>query len=333
MTTYLASLQEGLARAFAADPRVYLLGEDILDPYGGAFKVSKGLSTAFPGRVITTPISEAGIVAVGTGMALRGMRPVIEIMFGDFLTLVADQIVNHAVKFRGMYADRVRVPLVVRTPVGGGRGYGATHSQSLEKMFLGVPGLTIVAPSHLHDPGTLLEHAILGDGDPTLFLEHKLLYPAALLATSPSLRISRVEEIPGYPSAVAENYDSGNPDVTILSYGGMSREIMPLMESLRGEEIRVLAVFPATLQPVPSKTLIDCAKRCERVLIVEEGTAGFDWGAELATRIYEAHGAKLAKPVRRLAAHPGVIPTATHLESRVLPGRGSIESALLELMS
>ena len=124
-----------------------ILGEDVLDPYGGAFKVTRGLSTAFPERVQTTPISEAGIVGVAAGMALRGLRPVVEIMFGDFITLAADQLVNHAAKFRWMYNDQVRVPLVIRTPMGGRRGYGPTHSQTLEKLFLGVPGLKVLAPT------------------------------------------------------------------------------------------------------------------------------------------------------------------------------------------
>ncbi len=141
MTTVLASLNSALRQALTQDERVLLLGEDILDPYGGAFKVTRGLSEAFPERVLTTPISEAGFTGVATGMALRGLRPVVEIMFGDFVTLIADQLINHAAKFRWMYNDQVSVPLVVRTPMGGRRGYGPTHSQTLEKLFLGVPGL------------------------------------------------------------------------------------------------------------------------------------------------------------------------------------------------
>jgi pyruvate/2-oxoglutarate/acetoin dehydrogenase E1 component len=162
------------------DASVYVLGEDILDPYGGAFKVTRGLSTKFPGRVLTTPISEAAIIGVANGMALRGLRPVAEIMFGDFLTLSADQLVNHAAKFRWMYNNNVHVPLVVRTPMGGRRGYGPTHSQSLEKMFLGTPGMKVVAPNTLGNPGQLLEEAIR-DEDPVLFVEHKLLYTCRLL--------------------------------------------------------------------------------------------------------------------------------------------------------
>src|SRR5690606_25722624 len=138
-----------LHAAFAADENVLMLGEDLLDPYGGAFKVARGLSSAYPARVLTTPISEAAIVGLAAGMALRGLRPVVEIMFGDFITLAADQLVNHISKFRWMYNDRVNLPLVVRTPMGGRRGYGPTHSQSLEKLFLGVSGLRILAPSAL----------------------------------------------------------------------------------------------------------------------------------------------------------------------------------------
>ena len=172
MPTVLESLSAALHQAMENDARIYVLGEDILDPYGGAFKVTRGLSTKFPERVLTTPISEAAIVGVANGMALRGLRPVAEIMFGDFVTLIADQLVNHAAKFRWMYNNNVHVPIVVRAPMGGRRGYGPTHSQSLEKMFLGIPGLKVVAPNTLGDPGRLLEAAI-ADDDPVLFVEHK----------------------------------------------------------------------------------------------------------------------------------------------------------------
>src|SRR5512138_978221 len=168
MSTVLERLNYALHHAMETDERVYLLGEDILDPYGGAFKVARGLSTKFPERVLTTPISEAAILGVANGMALRGLRPVAEIMFGDFVTLVADQIINHAAKFRWMYNDQVRVPLVVRAPMGGRRGYGPTHSQTLEKLFLGVPGLQMIAPCEFGNPGELLHQAIVKTEDPLI---------------------------------------------------------------------------------------------------------------------------------------------------------------------
>lgn len=334
MTTYLAALQGGLACALENDSRVYLIGEDLLDPYGGAFKVSQGLSTRFPGRVLTTPISEAAIVGVGAGMALRGLRPVVEIMFGDFITLCADQLVNHASKFRAMYGDRVRVPLVVRTPMGGGRGYGPTHSQSLEKLFLGVPGLKVAAPSHAHDPGELLRRAVMETEDPVLFVEHKLLYPAALLEPGGALRVRHEDEIEGFPTAVISNYDSdeGAPDVTLIAYGGTSRLIAPVMESLRREEIRILAALPSSLKPVPLATLARFAAASGRVVVVEEGTAGFNWGSEIAAALYEALWGKLKAPIRRLASAEGVIPSAKELEEAMLVNSKKIEEAVLEAL-
>jgi len=152
-TTVLDSLNDCLHRVFQDDPTVLLIGEDVLDPYGGAFRVTRGLSTAYPGRVLAAPISEAGIVGVAAGFALRGFHPVVEIMFGDFLTLAADQVINHLSKFRWMYNDQVSLPLVIRTPMGGRRGYGPTHSQTLEKLFIGVPGLRVLAPTALGNPG------------------------------------------------------------------------------------------------------------------------------------------------------------------------------------
>ena len=146
------ALNSALHSAMRELPEMVVLGEDILDPYGGAFKVTRGLSDSFPGRVFATPISEAAITGVGTGLALQGFRPVVEIMFGDFVTLIADQLINHASKIRWMYGQPIDLPLVIRTPMGGRRGYGATHSQSLERLFLGVPGLSVVAVSPLGDP-------------------------------------------------------------------------------------------------------------------------------------------------------------------------------------
>ena len=197
--TFLHSLRAGLTEAFARDDRALLLGEDVLDPYGGAFGVTKGLSDRFPGRVMTTPIAEGGIVGAGVGLALRGRRPIVEIMFGDFVTLAVDQLVNHAAKFRAMYGGQVSVPLVVRTPMGGRRGYGPTHSQSLEKLLLGVPGLRVLAPSVFHDPGAILRDAVLNGDTPTVLIEHKLLYPSSLVAdddpvlfhTAPATRTAR----------------------------------------------------------------------------------------------------------------------------------------------
>ena len=332
MTSYLDSLRTGLDDAMSADERVYLLGEDIADPYGGAFKVSKGLGGRYPDRVRTTPISEAAITGVATGMALRGMRPVVEIMFGDFLTLSADQIVNHAAKFRGMFNDKVRVPMVLRTPMGGGRGYGATHSQSIEKILMGTPGITVVAPSHLHDPGGLLYRAILEDEDPVLFIEHKLLYPLDLIEDSETLRIETVDDGTGWPIVRLRNFDTGEPDVAVITYGGVARFLLPLMTELAPEEINILGIIPSRLSPLPEAALVDAVGNARRVVVAEEGTEGFNWGSEVAAVLTERLFATLEKPVRRVSSAADIIGAATAAEAEVLIGEMDLEDAIMEVL-
>src|SRR5215831_4905566 len=165
-----ASLNASLRTLLETRPDVILLGQDLHDPYGGVFKVTAGLSSDFPGRVISTPISEAGIVGAAIGLALAGFHPVVEIMFADFVSLAMDQIYNHAVKFPAMF-PHCQVPLVIRTPAGGRRGYGPTHSQSPENLLTAIPGLTVVFASHRHDVGLLLERASLEWNQPVVFLE------------------------------------------------------------------------------------------------------------------------------------------------------------------
>ncbi len=332
MTTYLSDLQSSLHAMFGEDERVFMLGEDLVDPYGGAFKVSKGLSIKYPGRVLSTPISEAGITGTAAGMAIRGLRPIVEIMFGDFLTLCADQIVNHICKFSGMYPG-VTVPVVIRTPMGGGRGYGATHSQTIEKMFLGIPNLHVVAPSHAHSPGRLLHHAVLNDESPVLFIENKALYPLPLIAGSGKLRVTTVDEIDGYPTVIVSNFSSGLPDATLIAYGGLSRLILPIMERFADEEINMTCVMPSSLRPVPINTLVEAIHPASRVIVVEEGTAGFNWGSEIASLLYEKAFAKLAHPIRRLASDDRVIPSAAKLEDEVLITESKIEKTILEVLA
>lgn len=179
--TVRTSLNAALRQLLTESSQVILLGEDLHDPYGGAFKVTAGLSTEFPDRTVSTPISEAGVVGTGIGLALAGFRPIVEIMFADFVTLAMDQIFNHAVKFPGMFKN-AQVPLVIRTPSGGRRGYGPTHSQSPETFLSAVPGLTVVFGSKRHDVGDLLRNAVLEWPYPTLFFEHKLLYSETMEA-------------------------------------------------------------------------------------------------------------------------------------------------------
>jgi pyruvate/2-oxoglutarate/acetoin dehydrogenase E1 component len=313
------------------DHRVYILGEDILDPYGGAFKVTRGLSTKFPERVLTTPISEAAIVGVANGMALRGLRPVAEIMFGDFVTLIADQVVNHAAKFRWMYNDNVRVPMVVRAPMGGRRGYGPTHSQSLEKMFLGIPGLKVVAPNTLGDPGRLLEAAI-ADEDPVLFVEHKLLYTQKLLEFDQGDLIDfKIQQSGGtYPNFIL-HYPNHPPQLTVATYGYNFELVRAaILDLLMEHEIFAEMVLFSQLSPFDLKALFDSLQHTRKLLTVEEGTLSLGWGAELAARASETLN---GLSVRRVAALDLPIANAKSLEDAILPSVQDIVQSALSFVS
>jgi len=332
LVTYLRDLQQALHAILAEDERVYLLGEDILDPYGGAYKVTLGLSSAFPERVLTTPISEAAVTGIAAGMALRGMKPIVEIMFGDFITLAADQIINYAAKFRRMYNNRITLPMVIRTPMGGGRGYGPTHSQSLEKLFLGIPHLKVIAPSIFHRPGRILQHAIREETGPVLFIEHKLLYAQELAQEKPHLHLEMDESIPGYPTGVVRNYDRGTPDVTLITYGGQSLHIERLFDRLAREEIRAVACVPASIQPLPIQVLARYAEMSGRAVVVEEGTRAFGWGAEVAAALSEMLWRDLSAPVRRIGAADTIVPAAKNLEAAMLPSLETIEKIIYEVL-
>jgi pyruvate/2-oxoglutarate/acetoin dehydrogenase E1 component len=339
MTTVLAALNSALRQALTQDERVLLMGEDILDPYGGAFKITRGLSVAFPQRVLTTPISEAGFVGIATGMALRGLRPVVEIMFGDFVTLIADQLVNHAAKFRWMYNDQVSVPLVVRTPMGGWRGYGPTHSQTLEKLFLGVPGLRVLAPCALGDPGRLLLNAILVDEDPVLFVENKLLYLSLVQepASDPEFVIQEsMPEPSAAQMAAGDNTPAYAPvytlslrgapaaSLTLTAYGYMAELARQAALRLAYEhEVFSEIVVPTQLSPIDTGALIASLSRTGRLLTIEEGTQSLGWGAEVVACAAEALGAGL-RVARRLAALDLPVPSSAALEELVLPGVNQI---------
>jgi pyruvate/2-oxoglutarate/acetoin dehydrogenase E1 component len=328
--TVLDSLNQALHGALETDQRVFILGEDILDPYGGAFKVTRGLSTKYPGRVLTTPISEASIVGVATGMALRGLRPVAEIMFGDFVTLIADQLINHAAKFRWMYDDQVRVPIVIRTPMGGHRGYGPTHSQSLEKMFLGVPGLKVVAPNTLGDPAALLRAAI-ADEDPVLFVEHKLLYTRPLVEPGKGdLTDFTVKNSGGaYPSHLLRL--GPRSQLTIACYGyNFELARQAALDLLYEREIFSEIVLFSQLSPFELSPLFESVQRTRRLLTLEEGTLTLGWGAEVAARAAESGIDGLR--VRRAAAQDLPIANSKPLEEAILPSQETVIQLALELL-
>ncbi len=333
--TVLDSLNQGLLSALEHDERVLLLGEDILDPYGGAFKVTRGCSTHYPERVITTPISEAGLGGVVAGLALRGMRPVLEIMFGDFTTLLADQLVNHISKFRWMYNDTVSLPLVIRTPMGGRRGYGPTHSQTLEKHFLGIPGLTVAAPVNLLDissgytPGSMLENIILSTDSPVFFVENKLQYLMPVLGSSDLSDFDmHVNGVSPFPTFILNLKGAPAPVVTLTAYGYMAEIARQAQERLAfEEEIFTELVIPTMLTPFKFDTLKASVSRTGRLVTIEEGAKTLGWGAEVIAGLLEGD-MQLRVPVVRVAALDLPVPAAPTLEKQVLPQVEDIMAAV-----
>lgn len=327
--TYLDSLRQSLHQVMLHDNKVILLGEDIIDPYGGAFKVTKGLSTLYPDRVLATPISESAIVGVATGLALRGFKTVVEIMFGDFMALVADQLLNSASKFALMYQDNVRVPLVVRTPMGGGRGYGPTHSQCIEKMFLGIPGLKVVCPSLFHDPGMLLTSCILQQAAPVLFIEYKNLYSLTLQMPE-TFKINNVGK--NFPVVVADN-GAAAPDIVIFCYGGLSEIVVETMQRFADEEIHIRVISPCVLSEAMDISVITAhIGDCAHVLITDNNTPGYGWVSETVSWLYQHQHLHHAK-VHTLTAQDTVVPAARVLEDEVLVTQQKLEQKIVEIIS
>ena len=326
-------LNEALHEVFAERDDVYLLGEDILDPYGGAFKVSQGLSDAYPDRVLTTPISEASLFGVAAGMALRGQRPILEIMFGDFIALGFDQIVNGIAKFREMYDDQVTVPLVVRTPMGGRRGYGPTHSQSLEKLLLGVPNIVVVAASECHDLRGLVVAAV-EDERPVFLIENKLMYGRPNRRPEDGhIGELAVRETDGpYPALTFSGTDFGEGTATIATYGGMVPVVLEAATELILEhEIFCEVVALSQLLPVELDAVLESVARTGALVTAEEGTLTGGCGAEIAARVQEAAWSELRGPVQRVAARDGIIPSARPLEDAMLPSAHDVVEAIVAL--
>jgi pyruvate/2-oxoglutarate/acetoin dehydrogenase E1 component len=327
------ALNEALHAIFAERDDVVLLGEDVLDPYGGAFKVTAGLSEAYPDRVLTTPISEASLFGVAAGMALRGQRPILEIMFGDFVALGLDQVVNGISKFREMYDDQVTVPLVVRTPMGARRGYGPTHSQSLEKLFLGIPNIVVVAASECHDVGALLRTAV-GDERPVFFVENKLLYGRTIRRPEDGHIGELAVRESGDPYSAltfsATGFSEGT--ATIVTYGGMLPIVLDAVTELVLEhELFCEVVALSQLVPMELDTVLESVARTGALVTAEEGTLTGGFGAEIAARVQEAAWSDLRAPVQRVAARDGIIPSARPLEDAMLPSVEDVVDAVMSL--
>jgi pyruvate/2-oxoglutarate/acetoin dehydrogenase E1 component len=326
---YARALGQALDRALREDERVVVLGEDIADPYGGAFKVTRGLTSSYPRRVLTTPISEAAIAGVAAGLALSGFRPIAEVMFGDFLALCFDQILNHIAKYEAMYDGNATCPVVIRVPSGGGRGYGPTHSQSIEKHLLGIPHLRVVAGSLLHDPDTMLR-GLLADDAPALHIEHKLLYPLELLDASElvgaSVEVCSADEIA--PTVAVRYGPREDCSATVVSYGYQAELARRVQARLAlEEEIFVELLVVGQLAPLDVEPIVASVAKTGSLVTIEEGTTGWSWGTEIAAQTGMRLFGSLRHPVEVVASGADVIPSSRTRERELIVGEERIESA------
>jgi pyruvate dehydrogenase E1 component beta subunit len=316
------AIRDALAEEMRRDPAVMLLGEDI-GGYGGAFQVTAGLLAEFgPERVRDTPISENGIVGVAVGAALCGLRPVVEIMFQDFVALAMDQIVNHAAKFHAIYGPSARVPVVIRLPSGGGRGYGATHSQTLDSWFISVPGLKVVAPWSAADHKGLLKTAIRDD-NPVVFIENKALY-------GKRGRVPDGETLVPFGSA-ARLREGG--DVTVVAYSRMVDEALAAADALAEHGTECDVIDLRSLQPLDAATLVESVSRTGRAVLVEEGVRSGGVMAEVACVISEGAFDYLEAPVARVGAGFAPIPCAEGPERDLLPSAQKIVDAVVGVLA
>jgi acetoin:2,6-dichlorophenolindophenol oxidoreductase subunit beta len=315
--TYAEAIREAMVEEMRRDPAVFLLGEDV-GIFGGVFGVSAGMLAEFgEERVRDTPISEAAIIGAGLGAAMMGMRPVVEIMFGDFLMCAGDQIVNQVAKARYMSGGKADVPLTIRVTTGAPGSAGAQHSQSPESWFMNVPGLKIVVPASPADAKGLLRTAIRGE-DPVLFFEHKMLY---------ALR-GPVPEDPEFsvPFGQAAVLREGT-DITIVGIGSMVPKSLQAAERLAQEGISAEVLDPRSLVPLDKRTLIQSVAKTSRVVIAHESHQRSGPGAEIAAMLAEEAIDYLDGPIVRVAARNVPLPYSPILEQHVLPGEEEVFAA------
>jgi pyruvate dehydrogenase E1 component beta subunit len=319
--SYSEAIYEALREEMERDPSVFVMGEDVAT-FGGVFGVTRDLHTIFgEGRVMDTPISEGAIVGAALGAAMMGMRPVIEIMFGDFLPVAGDQIVNQLAKARFMTGGKANVPVVMRVTTGAPGSSAAQHSQSPESWFMNVPGLKIAVPATPADAKGILKAAIRGQ-DPVIFFEHKMLYADKGPVPDGDTIV---------PLGVAQVVQPGS-DLTIIAIGGMLRHALEAAQTLAGRGISVEIIDPRTLVPFDLETILRSVEKTGRVIIAHEAHRRGGAGAEIAALIAEEAVDWLDGPIIRVAAKNVPLPYAPALEEFVLPRAADIVAAADRLL-
>ena len=321
--TYANAIKEAISEEMRKDDRVYMMGEDI-GVYRGAFGVSGGMIEEFgPERIIDTPISETGFVGCAIGSAVSGLRPIVEIMFSDFMGVCWDMIINQAPKMRYMFGGKVSVPMVLRTASGGGTGAAAQHSQSLEAMLCHVPGLKVVIPSTPYDAKGLLKSAIK-DNNPVMFLEQKLLYRTKGMVPEEEYYI---------PLGKADIKKEGT-DCTVVTYGRMVQMCLTAAEALEKENIHIEVIDLRTLLPMDKTAIIESVKKTKHLVIVHEAVKTGGIGGEIAATVTESDAFHyLDAPIKRLASEDVPVPFCPVLEKGILPDENKIVQAVRDILA
>ncbi len=319
--TYSQAINEALDQEMARDKSVFVMGEDVAI-YGGAYGVTRGLLDKYgEERIRDTGISEGAIVGAAVGAAMTGMRPVAEIMYVDFMTLVMDQLCNQAAKLRYMFGGKIKVPLVIRTEGGAGRTLGAHHSQSLESWFMHIPGIKLVMPATPYDAKGLLLSSIRDD-NPVVYIEHKMLYNSKGPVPENDYTI---------PIGKADIKRPGK-DVTVLSYSRQLLFCQEAAEELADEGIDVEIVDLRSLLPLDVETIVESIRKTSRAVIVEEDTITGGAGAEIGMRIMEEAFDYLDAPVKRVAGADVPMPKSPVLEALAIPSKESIIEGIREVL-
>ena len=328
------SLRDAIAEEMERDSTVFCIGEDIAVPggWGGAFTVTLGLEDRFPDRMINTPIAELGFFGVAIGAALMGMRPIVDVQYGDFLFLASDQIINNAAKMSYMSGGNCKVPLVVRVPVGA-TGRGSQHAQNMERYFIGVPGLKAVAVSNAYDAKGILKSAVRDD-NPVMIFEHKLLY-GSKGARAESGAVDATSDIPEeeftVPLDKAVIRREGS-DVTILSWLLMAHFSMFAAETLAGDSIHAEVIDVRSLSPIDYEIIGPSVQKTGHVVIVEEGPKTGGVSAEIAAGLLERFGEYLQAPILRVASPDVPVPFSPILENAYRPDSRRIAEAVRGLL-
>ena len=313
--TYLEAIRAGLKEELGRDPSVYVFGEDVA--LGGPFGVTKGLAETFgANRMVNTPISEAAVMGLAIGAATAGLRPVIEIMFIDFITLALDQLVNHAAKLHYMSGGQLKIPLTVRVQCGISGAMGAHHSQSLESWLAHVPGLKVVMPANPGDAKGLLKSAIRDD-NPVVFIEHRGLYWSKSEVPDGEVTV---------PIGKASVLRQGD-EITVVALSSMVDPALAAAQELEGEGISVEVIDPRTISPLDIDTIANSVKKTSRMIVAHEAVEQGGIGAEIVARVQHEAFHYLDSPITRIAAPFAPVPAGPTLEKQFLPSKEKIIGA------